>query len=128
MKKKWINKIIIGIMFFKYKIEKDKKTKENIDEKEKLIFKQEEVLKVYERWIDSYQKNTLISEFLERNQYQKIAIYGLGRLGKNIYNELKNSMIDVLYIIDRNYCDTNNKYYNTPCYYPEDYLPKVDLI
>ena len=42
------------------------------------------------------------SEYLKDMGVNKIAIYGVGYLGKNLIDELKNSCVDIMYAIDQN--------------------------
>lgn len=96
--------------------------------KNSLIVKQEEVLRVYEKWMDVFQKGKLISRYFFDNGFHKVAIYGLGRLGKQLYDEMIISEIDVVYVIDNVYGLTNKFYGRTPCVHPESELPEADLI
>ncbi len=93
-----------------------------------IIFKQEEVIKTYEKWVYVLQNKNMISEYLMQNNYHKIAIYGLGRIGKQLYKELASSQLTVSYVIDQGYSITNKYYNQVPCYHPDDRLPNVDLI
>lgn len=43
-----------------------------------------------------------MEKYLEANAYKSIAIYGFGKLGMLLYEELKNSSIEIKYIIDKN--------------------------
>lgn len=94
-----------------------------------LIIRQEEVLRTYEKWMNTIQDNHMISEYLFENHYYNIAIYGLGRIGKQLYKEMISSRVEVSYIIDQKYNSIVNQYYNqAPCYHPNDKLPITDLI
>ncbi|WP_054739595.1 hypothetical protein [Cellulosilyticum ruminicola] len=43
-----------------------------------------------------------MAQYLEGKGYKKVAIYGYADFGKLAYNELKDSNIEVSYVIDRN--------------------------
>lgn len=131
MKKR--TKILLKFFFiynycFIKKIFEDKRKNEICEKKDYLIFKQERVLTTYEKWIRLYQNKRLLSDYLLENNYYEIAIYGLGRLGKQLYEELLVCGVSVAYVIDQNYGKENKSYKGTFCYRPEDKLPKVDLI
>ncbi len=57
--------------------------------------------------------------------YSSIAIYGFGKIGKHLFEKLKNSGVDVRYIIDRNNKIDNS---NLKIFHPGDTLPEVDAI
>lgn len=120
--------VIAGIIFLKNKIVADKNKLKSFEEKESVIYKQEEVIKVYERWVDVYQNKHSLLDYFIKNDYQQIAIYGLGRIGKSIYNEVRPSSVDIAYVVDQKYCVENEFYEDTPCFGPGNELPKVDLI
>ncbi|WP_177201652.1 hypothetical protein [Butyrivibrio proteoclasticus] len=53
-------------------------------------------------WISQYIQQKKISDFVVKNGYKNIAIYGWGDLGKRLYDELiQNSEINLRYIVDR---------------------------
>lgn len=57
---------------------------------------------VLDKWMSiKEQKKGLDTFFLSRG-YKNIVIYGLGKLGYHLIEELKNSSITVLYCLDRN--------------------------
>lgn len=119
---------VVSMEWMIIKLRRDKKFLKIYEQQEQLIYKQERVLNVYERWIAASQDEKNISDYLLRHNYHNVAIYGLGRLGKQLYNELVNSEINVPYVIDQNY-SIDQKYYNQIyCYHPEDKLPFVDLV
>lgn len=57
--------------------------------------------RVLERWLTLKEQKKNLSEYLISRGYQKIAIYGWGILGKHLYEELKDTEIEILYAIDR---------------------------
>lgn len=54
------------------------------------------------QWVKVKQKGKNISEFLLQRGYKKIAIYGMAFVGETLYDELKDSRIEIAYAIDRN--------------------------
>ncbi len=93
-------------------------------EKEKRILIQDENLKIYEKWINKIQDGKVIADFFKNNHYHSAAIYGMGRIGKQIYRELISAGVEVKYGIDR----AVTCYDKIPCYSNEKKLPKVDII
>ncbi len=54
------------------------------------------------QWIDIKQENKKLKDFFVKNNYQHIAIYGMGDIGVALVKELENSEIEIAYGIDRN--------------------------
>ena len=53
-------------------------------------------------WMVLRNKGRTLAEYFENHNFRNIAIFGLGRLGLCLYEELKDSNIHVKYAIDRN--------------------------
>jgi len=66
-----------------------------------------------------------IGDVLFNQGYRKIAIYGWGRMGQRICDEVDGSKLKVSYIIDREASKAACKF---PLYRVEDTLPDVDLL
>lgn len=92
------------------------------------IRKRETVLNTYENWVNLLIDKKMISEWLGKNKYSHIAIYGMGRIGKHLLTELNNSDICVDFIIDRKMGKQVQYYENIPCLEGVDDLPRVDII
>lgn len=58
--------------------------------------------RVLEGWMANRERDFCISQFLIENGYRRVAIYGLGNLGRHLIYELSKSEIDVVCVIDRN--------------------------
>ena len=116
-----------SLLYFGWKW-KRKKEKYNNQKKEKVIYKQECALEVYRAWIQLYQMDKNIEEFLIENNYHSIAIYGLGRVGKSLFKELSKSNLTIDYVIDRKLSVSKGSYESILCYNPDAVLPKTDLI
>ena len=54
------------------------------------------------QWTLIKQKGKNLKPYFEKNNYKKIAVYGMGYVGKRLLNELKDSEIEVAYGIDKN--------------------------
>lgn len=78
-----------------------------------------------DQWLTLKEKNISLEKiFLEKN-YKNIAIYGIGKLGNHLVEELKGSNIEVSYFIDKSWDSrvTIKKVYGL-----EDDFPNVDVI
>ena len=91
----------------------------------RLMDKYRKMFFVYDAWLKLYSDNRSISGFLKEKQYNKVAIYGDGYLGKQLYRELKRDGIEVSYFIDRNAAYLKEE---IPVYTVEGNLPKVDMV
>ncbi len=78
-----------------------------------------------DRWLELRQKGKSIKQYLDRKGFNKVAIYGMGRLGQRFYLELKQQGVDVPYVIDRNGLSAK---LGVTCLSPESKMPSVDVI
>lgn len=89
--------ILLLLLFFLYK-EFDRAVNRQMAELSK--FKYFNVLN--SRWLHNIMRGRRIEDYLLRNNFRRVAVYGLGELGRLVCEELKNSEVEVQYIIDRN--------------------------
>lgn len=54
------------------------------------------------QWVKVKQQEKNLSEYFEKNGYQKIAIYGMSYAGETLAEELEGTKTEVAYGIDRN--------------------------
>ena len=87
--------------------------------------KKNRYLHVYENWLMLKENGLGLKEYFVNNSVKKVAIYGYGRIGKNLYLELMNLGIIVEYIVDR---QKGLKLDNIRTYQPNEKLPLVDVI
>lgn len=78
-----------------------------------------------EQWLELKQQNRNIGEYLESCGYRKIAIYGMGKLGKRFLDELEESDVKVDYVIDLNLCEQDSKFVVKR---PNESMDEVDVI
>lgn len=79
---------------------------DNIESELSTFEKQNERLKaerkILNKWVMLKQKNVGIDDYLLKNGYKNVAIYGYGILGKLLVDELKHSKVKIQCIIDMN--------------------------
>lgn len=80
---------------------------------------------LFNRWLHLKQQNKSIVEYLHDEGIETVAIYGMSYLGQRLYDELKNTDIDVCYAIDNN---SGAVYTEIDIYSPKDQLKKVDAV
>ncbi|MCM1261849.1 MAG: hypothetical protein NC313_03935 [Butyrivibrio sp.] len=54
------------------------------------------------QWVKVKQEGKNLASYFERNEYKKIAIYGMSYVGETLIDELKDTDIKVAYGIDKN--------------------------
>lgn len=92
------------------------------------IKKREAVLDTYERWIDKLILRKNVAMLLVENGYCKVAIYGLGRIGKHLLAEFKCTAIEVVYIIDQDVSRRTDYFGGIPCFSIDSKLPYADMV
>lgn len=77
------------------------------------------------QWVGHKQMGISLEEYFLQKDYQSVAIYGMGRMGIMLYEELENSDILVKYGIDRSlYCACPG----LKIVQPDSKLEEVDVI
>lgn len=102
-----------------------RKKNEEIQKKQKSKDKFKGYYNLLNQWLRLKQENKSLEAFFIENQYKTAAIYGMGELGNRLYDELKNSSVQVKYAIDEN---TAGAYSEIDVIRPEDDFPEVDVI
>ncbi|WP_094548897.1 hypothetical protein [Petroclostridium xylanilyticum] len=121
-----ISVLIVYIYFINILLKLYKKT---ADKYESLSFIYEAYYNVTSLWIRNKNKNKNIEAYLANKGIKYIAVYGAGKLGELLYEELKNaSLVKIKYIIDRN--TVNDKFGNLPVINIDqiDLMDKIDAI
>lgn len=80
---------------------------------------------ILNQWIVLNHEGKKISEYFKKNNYKKIAIYGMGEIGNRLFEELKDSPVEVQYAIDKN---AGSAYAELEVFSLEDELMEVDAI
>lgn len=78
--------------------------KRNDSEKKQLQIQLEKLSRYYQilvMWLEMKQNGKSVIEYLQRNKIKRIAIYGMNALGERFYEEIKNTEIEVVCIIDK---------------------------
>ena len=80
---------------------------------------------ILDKWLSLKEQNIKIQDYLYSQNCYSVAIYGYSILAKHLIQELKNSLINIEYIIDRNKKNISS---DISVYHPEENLPEVDII
>lgn len=77
------------------------------------------------QWVKVKQEGKNLSEYFEKNGYQKIAIYGMSYAGETLIDELKETKTKAAYGIDRN---ADSIYSDLKIVSIEEELAEVDAV
>lgn len=77
------------------------------------------------QWVKVKQEGKNLAEFFEKNDYHRIAVYGMSYAGETLIEELKDTGITVAYGIDRN---ADTIYADVDIFSVEDHLDTVDAV
>lgn len=105
-----------------YEFVKEEKRLDKMEDKEK---KFEAFYRLLVAWVELKQEGKNLSEYLSFNGIKTIAIYGMKELGQRLAEELRETDIEIKYIVDQN-ADTIETEY--PIYKPTDDLENVDAV
>lgn len=99
--KTFIKKIMILALLFTMVVGLYKKINNLLKEKEKKTNKFKKYYNILNQWLYNKNQGIEISEYFIKKGYNNIAIYGMGELGSRLYEELKGSLINITYAIDK---------------------------
>lgn len=97
----------------------------SIIEKSKKVDKFKSYYNMLNQWLILKQTGKSLEQYFVDQGYKSIAIYGMGEMGNRLYDELKDSSIEVKYSIDSN---AGNTYSELEVLGLEDDLPEVDVV
>lgn len=83
------------------------------------------LMSLLNQWLKTKQEGKVLTEYFKKRKIECIAIYGMSYIGERLYNELKNSDIQVKYAIDRN---LDGIYAEIDIFSPEEELATVDAV
>lgn len=99
--------------------------KERYEKMELLSEKHLALMLLYDQWLKAKQHGKSIAGYLKQNNFNTVAVYGMSYVGERLYDELKDTGIEVKYAIDRN---AESIYSELDVLLPEDNLPEVEVI
>jgi len=118
--------IVPAVVFMYYKIQMGKGTTKAKQAKSYELEKYQSYYKIFSSWMVLRNKGRMLSDYFQDRDFKNVAIYGLGRLGICLYEELKNSKINVKYAIDIK--AENFSYFDLKVVSLESQLETVDAI
>lgn len=115
--------LVIGIV--SGQLIRDQKYKKILEDSDKRINKFVEYFNIYDDWLELRDRKKTLIMYFERNNIQKIAIYGMGKTAMHFIEELQEGSIDIAYAIDKKVIDTTYPFCVNKL---NSELPEVDVI
>lgn len=81
--------------------------------------------RILDTWLRHKEEGISLEKYFTEKKIHSIAIYGGGMLGKHLLEELRDSNIEIAYVLDRK---ADALHLGIPVYSPEDEVPSVDSI
>lgn len=78
-----------------------------------------------QQWVKVYQAGHKLEEYFIKNNYRKIAVYGMSEIGYMLLKEFEESPVEVLYCIDQN---ADHLYAKINVRRPDEELAPVDAV
>lgn len=120
--------IVFGIWFISAGIfwKKDSKKRDNKEnETQESLAKMTLYYQILAMWLEMSQKGKSGVTYLQKKGFKRIAIYGMKELGERLYEEVKNTEIQVVCVIDKNPDQVLGDFVVIS---PEDEIPIVDAV
>lgn len=78
-----------------------------------------------DRWVEVKQEGKSLAEYFKKEGYKTVAIYGMHYAGERLFEELRNTEIEVKYGIDKK---AEEIYSELDIYQPDADLEQVDVV
>lgn len=103
----------------------ERKAKESTDKMKELSDKHLALFIMMNQWVRIKQQGKSLADYFIRENYKKIAVYGMGYVGQTLIKELQNTTIEVVYGIDKK---LSGVYENIDIITTDDELEGADVI
>ena len=91
----------------------------------RLLERFQRIAGIYDVWLNLKNQEISLAEYMNRQGYKRIAIYGVTNLGKRLYQDLSKEHVEVSCFIDINASYLDGP---VPIYLPEEELPEMDVV
>lgn len=78
-----------------------RKTEAQYKELKERLAKFEDYFAIANRWLKNRNRQISVADYFKKNHYEKVAIYGMGEIGKRLYEELKEEGVVIEAVFDR---------------------------
>lgn len=96
-----------------------------IEQKAQKVDKFKGYYNMLNQWLILKQEGKSLAEYFKANEYKSVAIYGMGEMGNRLYDELKDTDIEVKYAVDQ---DAASTYSELDVIDREDDFAEVDVM
>lgn len=110
----------VGVVVFSFK-----SSQGAIRTRDEKVNKFKSYYNILNEWLTFKQNGKSLENYFLENGYKTVAIYGMGELGNRLYDELKNTNIEVKYAVDKN---AESAYSELEVLKLEDELPETDVM
>lgn len=107
-------------------IETERQCENKVVQLQNVIMRKESFYQLLSSWMQLKLAGRSIADILKARKMNRIAIYGMGKHGKMLYQDLQGYDIKIEYFIDKNRDLAAN--HTIPVYEPTESLPEVDVI
>lgn len=95
-----VSLLTVGIFIGKFWT--DRKTGTQYKDLKERLAKFEDYFAIVNKWLKNRNQKISVADYFKKNRYEKIAIYGMGEIGKRLYEELQEEGVIVEAVFDRN--------------------------
>lgn len=120
-----ITSVVVLFAISLYLVLTNRRLKENLKSARKMSDKHLALYLLMNQWVRQKNHDKSVSNYLLKNGYMNIAIYGFNYIGETLYDELKKSDVNVSYALDKN---ADHIFAEVKVYKPEDNVETVDAI
>jgi glutamate dehydrogenase/leucine dehydrogenase len=99
--------------------------KKVVAKQKKQIDKFKSYYKILNQWMIFLHQDKSLDQYFIQRKYKRIAIYGMGELGNRLYEELENSSVEIVYVIDQ---EASSIFVEAEAKEPDEVLEEVDVI
>lgn len=83
------------------------------------------LFRMMDKWVEVKQEGKNLSMYFQKRGYRRIAIYGMSRAGRTLYNELESTGITIAYGIDKS---AESLFADVDIFSLDDALDPVDAV
>lgn len=112
--------ILIAVMLFMLRKKCIELKKSNQSNEAKM-----NIIRLYSCWLEMKQHGFSLGEKLRNDGYKSVAIYGLGFIGESLFEELKDSGIEIKFIIEQR---QEKAFNDVTVLLPSEYTGGVDIV